>query len=215
MVTKTPEGRLEELLERLGLDIPVPHFLEADVLTKPLDIGRVYLANILSSLVENNAANAYRSIQWPGDINNGDLAVILPKFSPGAKVDVLALDLMKRVYFFTHILLCLGLTSPSSFRHVHFSFSLSMSRKVFIFASCSRLGRFHVCYCRILLIAKAHMANMLQLDCMLPRRLNLAVKKSSWNSPPQISPANFRESISEAPSSALTSATFTRQWAGM
>jgi arginyl-tRNA synthetase len=101
MATLTLAG-LEAHLASLGLKIPLPHFAEADVLTKPLDIGRTYFADILCSLVECEAKNAYSSIQWPGDIYNGDLAVILPKLSHGAKPNVLALDLMQKVRLVSH-----------------------------------------------------------------------------------------------------------------
>lgn len=104
MATLTLAG-LEELLGGLGLATPLPHFPAADVLTKPLDIGRIYLADILCSLVECDAKNAYSSIQWPGDIWNGDLAVVLPKLSHGANSNSLALDLMKKVCIISHYML--------------------------------------------------------------------------------------------------------------
>jgi hypothetical protein len=88
---------LEVLLGRLGLKVPIPHFEAPDVLSKPLDIGRCYFADILSSLVDGNPKNAYGSILSPGDIYNGDLAVVLPKLKPGSKAKVLGPDLMTRV----------------------------------------------------------------------------------------------------------------------
>jgi arginyl-tRNA synthetase len=97
MATLTITG-LEELLGGLGLKVPVPNFPTADIVNKPLDIGRTYLADILRDLVESNAAGAYNSISWPGDIYNGsDLAVILPKLSPGSNAADLALDVTQRV----------------------------------------------------------------------------------------------------------------------
>jgi arginyl-tRNA synthetase len=107
MATLTITG-LEELLGGLGLKVPVPHFPTADILNKPLDIGRSYLADILCSLVECNAAGAYNSISWPGDIYNGDLAVILPKLSHGSAAKDLALEVTKRVCHF-HSFLCIYL----------------------------------------------------------------------------------------------------------
>ncbi|KAH8588291.1 arginyl-tRNA synthetase [Bisporella sp. PMI_857] len=100
MTTLTIDG-LEALLGRLGLKIPIPHFLAADVLNKPLDIGRSYLADILCSLVESDTVNAYGSVTLPSDIYNGDLAVILPKLQHGADPNVLAFDLMQRVWHFS------------------------------------------------------------------------------------------------------------------
>jgi arginyl-tRNA synthetase len=99
MATLTLTG-LEELLGRLGLKIPIPHFDAADVLNKPLDISRSYLADILCSHAECSPEIAYNSIQWPNNIFNGDLAVILPKLSNGADPGMLAFDLMKKVWYF-------------------------------------------------------------------------------------------------------------------
>lgn len=83
-------------LEGLGLG-GIPEFPEAHVLNKPLDIGRSYLAEILSSLTDCDALTAYNSIHWPNDIFTADLTVPLPKLSHGADPDALAVDLMKRV----------------------------------------------------------------------------------------------------------------------
>jgi len=88
---------LEVLLAKLGLKVPTPPFEAADVLTRPLDIGRSYFADILHSLVEGDRKKAYSSILLPGDVFNGDLAVVLPKLKPGSKADVLGPDLMTKV----------------------------------------------------------------------------------------------------------------------
>ena len=90
---------LEALLGALGLENPIPQSPSSDVLSKPLDIGRSYLADILCSVVECDATVAYNSIQWPGDIYSGDLAVILPKLKPGANAHELALDITKKVRY--------------------------------------------------------------------------------------------------------------------
>ena len=92
---------LEAFLGSLGMTVPIPQFQAADVLNKPLDIGRCYFADILSSLVETDAVNAYKSLQWPGDIFNGDLAVILPKLRHGSKAIEFAFDLISRVCSFS------------------------------------------------------------------------------------------------------------------
>jgi arginyl-tRNA synthetase len=88
---------LEVLLAKLGLKVPIPSFEAADVLNKPLDIGRCYFADILYSLVDGDPKKAYCSILSPGDIFNGDLAVVLPKLKPGSKAEVLGPDLLTRV----------------------------------------------------------------------------------------------------------------------
>jgi arginyl-tRNA synthetase len=88
---------LESLLAALGLKTPIPQLPAADILSKPLDIARAYLADSLAEYVECDAQVAFKSIQWPNNIYNGDLAVILPKIKPGADADELAFDLMKKV----------------------------------------------------------------------------------------------------------------------
>jgi arginyl-tRNA synthetase len=94
----TPSStELENLLGELGLKTPVPYFSDTDVLNKPLDIARCYLADILASLVDCDAHTAYSSIQWPNNIYNGDLSIVLPKLKPGADSKVLAFDLQTKV----------------------------------------------------------------------------------------------------------------------
>jgi hypothetical protein len=90
---------LELLLRRLGLKVPIPYFEAADVLNKPLDIGRCYLADILNSLIDGNSkkGGAYSSILTPGDVFNGDLAVVLPKLKPGSKPNEVADSLITKV----------------------------------------------------------------------------------------------------------------------
>ena len=90
---------LEVLLGNLGLNVPIPPFEAADVLNKPLDIGRCYFAEILSNLVAGDSKNAYTSILSPGDVLNGDLAVILPRLSHGSNPNELAFDLINRVCY--------------------------------------------------------------------------------------------------------------------
>jgi arginyl-tRNA synthetase len=96
MSTLTLTG-LETLLGGLGLKTPIPSFPAADDLNKALDIGRSYFADILCSLVDCDPVIAYNSIQWPNDIFNGDLTVILPKLSQGADYETLGMDLMTKV----------------------------------------------------------------------------------------------------------------------
>jgi hypothetical protein len=97
MTTLTITG-LEALLGGLGLKIPIPHFPAADMLNKPRDIGRSYLADILRSIIGCDPITAYNSIQWLNDLFiAADLTVPLPKLSHGADSTALAVDLMQRV----------------------------------------------------------------------------------------------------------------------
>ena len=74
--TQTISG-LEALLSGLGMKIPIPPLPAADVLNKPLDIGRSYLADILTSIVGCDLATACNSIQLPNNIYSGDFTINL------------------------------------------------------------------------------------------------------------------------------------------
>ena len=87
---------LEACLARLGLDVPIPPYAGADVLNKPLDIARSYLADILRKLT--GAAVAPGAITWSNNIDNGDLVVILPKLTThGSKPKELGFKIMEHV----------------------------------------------------------------------------------------------------------------------
>lgn len=97
-------AKLEALLEKVGLKVPIPHFEAADVLNKPLDIGRSYYADILISLINSDPENercdpknAFNSIHSPGDVLIGDLAVVLPRLCHGSKANILGPALMAKV----------------------------------------------------------------------------------------------------------------------
>jgi arginyl-tRNA synthetase len=88
---------LSKRLEGLGLG-PIPQFSEAQLLHKPLDIGRSYLADILGWLVPCDSITAYNSIQSPNDLfPTADLTVPLPKLCRGADSRAVAMDLIQRV----------------------------------------------------------------------------------------------------------------------
>lgn len=79
MSTLTLAG-LTDLLASFSLTTPIPTFTQADPLTRPLDLARIYYAQILQQLVEGcEADHAWNSIAWPADIYNGDLAAVLPR----------------------------------------------------------------------------------------------------------------------------------------
>jgi arginyl-tRNA synthetase len=99
MTTQTISG-LEALLSGLKLKIPIPPFPASDVLNKPLDIGRSYLADILTSIVECDLVTACKSIQLPNNIYSGDFTVILPKLSHGGDFNALAIKIIQKVCYF-------------------------------------------------------------------------------------------------------------------
>ncbi|ROV98127.1 hypothetical protein VPNG_08563 [Cytospora leucostoma] len=88
-------GGLEDALENLHLE-PLPQIGSAEPLEKPLDIARCYLAKILAGVAEVEPEFAYNSIQWPNNIFNGDLVVILPKLSRGADPEEFALQILPK-----------------------------------------------------------------------------------------------------------------------
>ncbi|KAH7029033.1 uncharacterized protein B0I36DRAFT_384628 [Microdochium trichocladiopsis] len=73
---------LEGLLMALGVSSTIPAFPDSDVLYKPSDIHRAYLAETASKLLDVPAALAYESVQVRPAANakdNSDLDLVLPK----------------------------------------------------------------------------------------------------------------------------------------
>lgn len=88
---------LLHLLESLSISAPEPEVVEATSLSNPLDLCRITLAKLLSGLVDCDVQIAYRSIQWPNNIFNGDLSVTVPKLCPGRKPTELSSQLVDKV----------------------------------------------------------------------------------------------------------------------
>jgi len=88
---------LMQLLEDLSMPGTNIHFAEANVLINPLDVCRSSLAELISSLAECDIQDAYKSIQWPNNIFNGDLSVTIPRLRPGCKPTELSAELVKKV----------------------------------------------------------------------------------------------------------------------
>ncbi len=71
---------LETLLGGLGLETPIPKIPTADVLAKPVDVYRSYLASLLAEPLGSDPCTVYEAIHsTTGDIALSDLAVILPR----------------------------------------------------------------------------------------------------------------------------------------
>ncbi|EUC30156.1 hypothetical protein COCCADRAFT_104604 [Bipolaris zeicola 26-R-13] len=68
----------------------------ANPLFNPLDICRSSLAHALSDLVTGDIQDAFKSIQWPNNIFNGDLSVTVPRLQPGCKPDELSAELVDK-----------------------------------------------------------------------------------------------------------------------
>jgi arginyl-tRNA synthetase len=79
-------------VSKVSADIP-----ELSILSNPLDVWRSALATILAGLLDSEATETYKSIQWPNNIFNGDLSVTLPKLRPGCKAAELSFEIMDKV----------------------------------------------------------------------------------------------------------------------
>ncbi|EFX00441.1 arginyl-tRNA synthetase [Grosmannia clavigera kw1407] len=72
-------ANLEGLLAGIGLETPVPQYQAADILAKPIDIYRSYLAAFLSSALTLDAAMVYEAINVTSDVSRSDLDVVIPR----------------------------------------------------------------------------------------------------------------------------------------
>jgi arginyl-tRNA synthetase len=88
---------LMKFLENFSVSRESVNFAEADILTNPLDICRSSLAELLSSLAECDVQDAYKSIQWPNNIFNGDLSVTIPRLRSGCKPAELSAVIVNQV----------------------------------------------------------------------------------------------------------------------
>lgn len=87
MTTLSLSG-LQTLVEGLGLEVPIPVFAGANVLIKPLDIARSYVARIVCNcLPACDPQLAYSAISWPSNRDAGDLAIAVPKACQGINPD--------------------------------------------------------------------------------------------------------------------------------
>ncbi|KAK1675421.1 arginyl-tRNA synthetase [Colletotrichum godetiae] len=89
MATLSISG-LQSSLGKLSLDNPLPSFPVADVLVRPLDIWRSYLATIVAEVAGCEPAVAYEAIQSTAAISMGDLAIILPRLKIKANAEAAA-----------------------------------------------------------------------------------------------------------------------------
>ncbi|POS77337.1 arginyl-tRNA synthetase [Diaporthe helianthi] len=94
MATLTLNG-LKTALGALHLDA-LPNFERIKPLDKPLDIARCYLASIIEEVAKVEPDVAYNAIQWPNNVYNGDLVVILPKLSRGDDPQEYALQIISK-----------------------------------------------------------------------------------------------------------------------
>lgn len=94
MATCTLAG-LEELLKGVGLATPIPRFLGARVLFRPIDIWRSYLADTTSNVFKCDAETAFdEAVHSSNSKDNGDLVVVLPRLM--LRIDTKAKDLASK-----------------------------------------------------------------------------------------------------------------------
>lgn len=96
-MTTIDQAGLTQLLETLSIAAPTSDLADAEVLSNPLDLCRTSLAELLSGLVDCDVQTAYKSVQWPNNIFNGDLSVTVPKLCPGRKPAELSSQLVDKV----------------------------------------------------------------------------------------------------------------------
>ncbi|KAI0116179.1 arginyl-tRNA synthetase [Hypoxylon sp. NC0597] len=78
MATCSVSG-VEALLGELGVSGAVPPFPQSNILRKPIDVYRNYLANITSKVLDCDADLAYEAVQNANIRDNSDLTLVLPK----------------------------------------------------------------------------------------------------------------------------------------
>jgi arginyl-tRNA synthetase len=88
---------LGRLLSSPNLDALVSGCDDTKTLFQPLEVCRASLTKVLVDIARCSEEDAERSIQWPNNIFNGDLAVVLPRLRPGMKADKLAMEIMEKV----------------------------------------------------------------------------------------------------------------------
>ncbi|KAF1929713.1 Nucleotidylyl transferase [Didymella exigua CBS 183.55] len=79
------QAGLTKLFKSLSLSSRALGDVGATVLSNPLDLCRTSLAELLAVIVGCDIQVAFRSIQWPNNIFNGDLSVTIPKLCPGRR----------------------------------------------------------------------------------------------------------------------------------
>ncbi|KAL9639008.1 MAG: hypothetical protein Q9164_001209 [Protoblastenia rupestris] len=95
----TEISQLESNVQTVDISIPLPHSHTAQILVNPIDIYRVYLANLVGPVTrEASPQTIYGSIQWIDSLTHGGLVIVAPKFRlKGVKAAEVAMDLAAKV----------------------------------------------------------------------------------------------------------------------
>ncbi|KAK2873796.1 hypothetical protein FQN49_002059 [Arthroderma sp. PD_2] len=88
---------LESLLQELGVEIPIPQFTRANVVSSPVDIYRSYVADTIHKLAGCDKEVAYDAVQWASAATNADLMLVTARLKlKGINPDQLAQDLVSK-----------------------------------------------------------------------------------------------------------------------
>jgi arginyl-tRNA synthetase len=89
---------LQALLSQLGAPIPLPSFPNADPVSNPNDIYRLYIADALEKLIDCDRDLVYESLQRTSTPSKGDLVLVLPRLRlKGVKLSELGAELASKV----------------------------------------------------------------------------------------------------------------------
>lgn len=89
---------LETHLQDLGLEVPIPAFPTANIISNPVDLYRCYVAEVVKQVVNCNEDIAYNSIQRTQVLAHGDVVLVVARLRlKGVNIDQVAVDLSNKV----------------------------------------------------------------------------------------------------------------------
>lgn len=90
--------RLETLLQKLGVEKPIPVFTAANIVANPVDIYRCYAAEAVKQAVKCDEDIAYNAIQRTQVLAHGDVVLVVARLRlKGVNIDQVAIDLSSKV----------------------------------------------------------------------------------------------------------------------
>ncbi|EEH11629.1 arginyl-tRNA synthetase [Histoplasma capsulatum G186AR] len=89
---------LETHLQDLGLEVPIPAFPTANIISNPVDLYRCYVAEVVKQVVNCNEDIAYNSIQRTQVLAHGDVVLVVARLRlKGVNIDQVAVDLSNKL----------------------------------------------------------------------------------------------------------------------
>ncbi|PGH29815.1 arginine-tRNA ligase [[Emmonsia] crescens] len=90
--------RLETLLQKLGVEKPIPVFTAANIVANPVDIYRCYAAEAVKQAVKCDEDIAYNAIQRTQVLAHGDVVLVVARLRlKGVNIDQVAIDLSSKL----------------------------------------------------------------------------------------------------------------------